>query len=138
MRQGSYRVRIEWGDCDAAAITFYPNYFAWFDAASWHLFGSAGFASGKLMKEQGIFIPLVEAQARFRRPGHLGDDLVVESRIAEWQERTFRVAHTVRRDGEILLEGTELRCWARPHPDDPRRFEALPIPAAFRAALEQT
>lgn len=62
----------------------------------------------------------------------------VESRIAEWQDRTFRVAHAVRRGSEVLLEGSELRCRARPHPDDPLRFEALPIPAEFRAAPEQT
>ena len=34
--------RVEWGDCDPADIVFYPNYFRWFDAASWNLFEVAG------------------------------------------------------------------------------------------------
>lgn len=137
MRKSFYRCRIEWGDCDAAAITFYPNYFAWFDAASWHLFESAGYTSRALMKEQGVFIPLVEAQAKFRRPGFLGNDLIIESHVEEWRDKLFRVAHLVRRGEDVLLEGSELRCWAMPHPDDAARFKALPIPPAFRAALEK-
>ena len=29
---------VEWGDCDPAGIIFYPTYYRWMDAASWHLF----------------------------------------------------------------------------------------------------
>ncbi len=135
MLKSQYPVRIEWGDCDAAAITFYPNYFAWFDASSWHLFELAGFRAGPLMKEQGVYMPLVEAEAKFKRPGFLGDELTVESFVEEWRDKVFRVRHIVRRGEEVLLEGTELRCWAQPHPEDALRFTALPIPAEFRAAL---
>ncbi len=138
VRKSYYRVRIEWGDCDAAAITFYPNYFAWFDAASWHLFETTGTTSRALMNEQRVFVPLVEAQAKFKRPGHLGEELVIESWVDEWREKMFRVRHVVRRGDDVLLEGTELRCWATPHPEDASRLQALPIPAQFRAALEGT
>ena len=63
-------VRIEWGDCDAAGITFYPNYFRWFDAAAWRLFGQAGFDAATLMASRGVFLPIVEAGARFQRTDH--------------------------------------------------------------------
>ena len=36
------KVHIEWGDCDAAGIVFYPRYFAMFDASTHHLFEAAG------------------------------------------------------------------------------------------------
>jgi len=129
-------VRIEWGDCDAAAITFYPNYFAWFDASSWNLFESAGYTAGPLMRDHKIYLPLVEAEAKFKRPGFLGDRLLVESFVEDWREKVFRVKHTVRRGDDILLEGSELRCWATPHPDDPQRFQARSISSEFREALE--
>ncbi|MBI3140813.1 MAG: acyl-CoA thioesterase [Rhodocyclales bacterium] len=136
MLKNNYHVRIKWGDCDAAAITFYPNYFRWFDEATWQLFGLAGFTSAGLMQERGVFIPLVEAQSRFHRPGHLGDEIVIESHVAEWRDKVFLVSHTARCGGHLVLEGTELRCWAVRHPDDPRRFRSLPVPADVRAALE--
>jgi 4-hydroxybenzoyl-CoA thioesterase len=63
------------------------------------------------------------------------DDLVLESHVAEWREKTFVVRHIMRRGDEVLLDGTELRAWVVKHPDDPRRFQALPIPEEIRAAL---
>lgn len=128
-------VRIEWGACDAAGITFYPNYFRWFDSAAWQLFGKAGFDAGVLMRTQGVFLPIVDAHARFHRPGWLGDELVIESRVGEWRERFFRVEHVVRGAGGPVLEGEELRCWAIVHPQDARRMKALAIPPSFREAL---
>jgi 4-hydroxybenzoyl-CoA thioesterase len=128
-------LRINWGDFDPAAVSFYPNYFRWFDEGTWRLFEAAGHYPGDLIRDHGVYLPLVDARARFKRPGHMGDDLVQESFVAEWHDRMFLVKHVVRRDGEVLLEGSELRAWAVKHPDDPRRFQTLPIPADVRSAL---
>lgn len=136
MRTSRYPIRIEWGDCDAAAITFYPNYFAWFDAATWRLFDAAGYGPAHLMHEHGIYLPLVDARAQFRRPGCLGDELVLESHVAEWRDRFFLVGHVARRGEDIVLEGSELRCWAQRHPDDRRRFRGVPIPPDVRRAFD--
>ena len=121
-------IRIEWGKCDAAGITFYPNYFAWFDAATWQMFEKEGVSPYEL-HAKGVNIPIADAHAHFTRPGLLGDHVVVESQVAEWQDRFFLVRHRILRDGEPLLEGEELRAWVIPHPDDPRRFKAVSIPA---------
>jgi 4-hydroxybenzoyl-CoA thioesterase len=136
MATSHYAIHIGWGDCDAAGISFYPNYFAWFDAATWQIFGSAGYGAALLMNQHGIYLPLVEAHARFRRPGFLGDDLMLDSHVAEWRDRFFLVRHVARRGDELVLEGSELRCWAQRHPDDPRRFRGVPIPLEVRRALE--
>lgn len=127
-------VRIEWGKCDAAGITFYPNYFAWFDAATWRMFEEAGISPYEL-HSQGINIPIADARAHFSRPGLLGDHVVVESHVAEWRDRFFLVRHRVLRDGELLLEGEELRAWVISHPEDSRRFKAIALPAEVITAL---
>lgn len=127
-------IRIEWGKCDAAGITFYPNYFAWFDAATWRMFESAGVSPYEL-HAKGVNIPIADAHARFNRPGWLGDHAVLESHVAEWRERFFLVRHRVLCDGELLLEGEELRAWVVAHPEDPRRFKAAPIPHEVIAAF---
>lgn len=135
MLRNTLAIRIEWGDCDPAAITFYPNYFRWFDQGTWRLFEVAGFYPGDLVRDRGVYLPLVDAGAKFRRPGHMGDDLVQESWVAEWREKMFLVRHVVRCGEEVLLEGSELRAWVVKHPDDPRRFRPQPIPPEVRAAL---
>ena len=134
MKTFTMPIRIEWGKCDAAGITFYPNYFAWFDAASWRMFEEAGISPYDL-HAQGIDMPIADAHARFSRPGHLGDHAVVESHVAEWRDRFFLVKHRILRDGEVLLEGEELRAWVVPHPDDPKRFKAVSVPAHVIEAL---
>jgi 4-hydroxybenzoyl-CoA thioesterase len=138
MLKNTLSIRIEWGDCDPAAITFYPNYFRWFDKGTWRLFEVAGFYPGDLIRDRGVHMPLVEAGARFKRPGHMHDDLMLESHVAEWREKTFLVRHTVRCGDDVLLEGSELRAWVVKHPDDPRRFQPQPIPEEVRAAFSQT
>jgi 4-hydroxybenzoyl-CoA thioesterase len=40
--------------------------------------------------------------------------------------------HTLRRAGEILAEGREIRIFARRHPDDPKRIQAVPAPESIR------
>lgn len=128
--------RIEWGKCDPAAITFYPNYFAWFDASTWQMFALAGFDPQRLLDERGIFLPLVDAHARFHRPGYLGDELVMVSQIVEWRERFFLVRHRAMNGEDLILEGEELRAWAERHPDDRRRFRTVVIPDEVKRAFQ--
>jgi len=138
MLKNTLAIRIEWGDCDPAGITFYPNYFRWFDQGAWRLFEAAGFYPGDLIRDRGMYIPLVDASAQFRRPGNLGDDLLQESWVVEWREKMFVVKHVVRCEGETLLEGSELRACVIKDPGDPRRFRSLPVPPEIRAALSGT
>ena len=61
-----------------------------------------------------------------------GDAIEVETSIAEWRTRSFVMRHVIRRAGTVLVEGREVRVFARRHPDDPRRIEAVPAPPDIR------
>lgn len=127
------RIRVEWGHCDGAGIVFYPNYFAWFDACTVHLFESAGFPSKTLFGDLGVIgFPLLEASAKFHVASRFGDDMDAESAITEWRDKAFMVAHRFTRDGTLLLEGKETRIFVVPHPDDPNRMKSIPVPAEIR------
>ena len=39
----THTVRVEFGDCDPAAIVWFPNFFRWIDAASRHFFAVVEF-----------------------------------------------------------------------------------------------
>jgi len=129
---------VEFGDCDPAQIVFYPNFFRWCDAASRHFFVAAGVPLwSELEQTTGIIgTPLVDASARFLRPATYGDAIEVETMIDEWRGKSFVMKHTLRRAGEVLVEAQEIRIFARRHPEDSKRIQAVIAPDGIRRLCE--
>ncbi len=130
------RFTVEFGDCDPAQIVFYPNFFRWMDAATLHFFRALGVPSWREYEARtGILgTPLVDASARFLRPATYGDVIDVRTAIDEWRSRSFAMSHIICRGDDVLVEGREVRVFARRHPDDPSRIVAVPAPDDLRAA----
>ncbi len=132
-----HNVTVHWGDTDPAKIVFYPNYFEWFDQSTRLYFDSVGLDWDSLVRKYGIVgLPIVEAKARFLAPCKFRDEIVVESRIGKWNDKTFEVGHAVVNGGVRAVEGYEIRVWAQRRPDEPDRLKAIPIPAEIRSAFE--
>ena len=130
-------IQISWGHCDPAKIVFYPNYFIWFDQSAHHLFDKAGENMGDLMDQYGVVgLPIVDAHAEFIYPSKYGDEIEVTSWISEWREKTLIVTHEIHNNGLLAVKGTEVRVWAKPHPDDPKRLQAQVIPDSIRASFD--
>ena len=130
---------VEFGDCDPAGIVFYPNFFRWMDAASLRYFRAAGVPPWREFEAQSGILgtPLVDASARFLRPASYGDTLDIETAIDEWRRKSFVMSHIIRRGGDLLVEGREVRVFARRHPDDPARIEAVPAPDSIRELVRR-
>lgn len=130
-------IQISWGHCDPAKIVFYPNYFIWFDQSAHHLFDKAGANMGDLMDQYGVVgLPIVDAHAEFIYPSKYGDEIEVTSWICEWREKTLIVTHEIHNNGLLAVKGTEVRVWAKLHPDDPKRLQAQVIPDSIRASFD--
>jgi 4-hydroxybenzoyl-CoA thioesterase len=105
--------QVHWGDCDPAAIIFYPTYFRWFDAATWNMFAAVGYDVERIRGEHRA-MPLVAANCDFKLPARQGERCEVRSRIARWGGKSFSVSHeVVREEGGLLAAGGETRVWAR-------------------------
>lgn len=129
-------VRIGWGHCDPLGIVYYPHYFSWFDDGTHGLLTGAGFSQREIIRRFEVLgTPLVDAGAKFRQPSSYGDLLQLESRVESWSSKSFRLAHRLSRNGSAAVEGWEVRVFLAQDPDDPARRHAVPVPAAFRAAL---
>ncbi len=127
------KVRIEWGDCDAAGIVFFPRYFAMFDASTHYLFEAAGWTKAELRRKfDFIGYPMVDTRAKFYLSSSFDDDIFIETRIAAIRNSSFDVEHRVFKptpQGEALaIEAFDVRVWSGSHPDDPKRLKARPIP----------
>jgi 4-hydroxybenzoyl-CoA thioesterase len=134
-------VRIEWGDCDPAGIVHYPRYFAMFDASTQYLFEAAGWKKAELRREFGVVgFPMADTRAKFLLPSSYGDDIVIETRVAAIRNSSFDIEHRVFKptpEGEALaIEAFEVRVWAGPHPDDPKRLKARKLPDIVVARLK--
>jgi 4-hydroxybenzoyl-CoA thioesterase len=132
------RFTVEFGDCDPAGIVFYPNYFRWMDASTLHFFRAAGIPPWQqLAAEMGIIgTPIVDVSARFLRTASYGDAIEIETTIPEWRGKSFVFSHIIRRGPDVLVEGQEVRIFARRHPNDAQRIQAVAAPEAFRKACE--
>jgi 4-hydroxybenzoyl-CoA thioesterase len=122
-------VRIEWGDCDPAGIVFFPRYFAFFDASTAAIFEAVGLPKPVLLKKYDIVgFPVVEVGSKFSVPSRFGDDVVIETTIAEWGRSSFRVQHRLLRGETLAIEAFEKRVWVGKHPSDPQAIKSKEIP----------
>ena len=124
-------VRIQWGDCDPAGIVFYPRYFAFFDASTEALLERAlGMTKHEYMKAYDMVgHPLVNTQSRFLLPTRFGDDVTIESMVAEIRRSSFDIRHRLFKDGALAVEGLETRVWVRKDPET-GRMQGAPVPPA--------
>jgi 4-hydroxybenzoyl-CoA thioesterase len=129
-------LRVEWAHCDPAKIVFYPQYLVWFDSCTAWLFESVGLPTQTLFTEYGLVgMPLVDVRAQFVRPSRWGDDLTAESGVSEWRRSSFVVRHRLLKGEDVAVEGFETRVWATPHPTEPDRIKAQPVPPEIVARL---
>jgi 4-hydroxybenzoyl-CoA thioesterase len=120
---------VEWGQCDPARIVFYPHYFYWFDTAFQHWLRCAGLSQATLTDRYGVVgTPILEAHAKFLVASTDGDRLEAEARIEKFGPKRFRIDYCLRRDGQVLVEGYEIRAWVKQVGD---RLRSFPIPPEF-------
>jgi 4-hydroxybenzoyl-CoA thioesterase len=71
---------------------------------------------------------MVDTRARFLKPTKFGDDVVIETKVAEFRRSSFDVQHRLTLDGELCVECFDTRVWVERDPDHPEKIQAKPIP----------
>lgn len=134
------RISVTWGDCDAAGVVFYPRYYAWFDACTHALMTEAGLDHHTLRGQYGLIgTPLVKSSARYLSSATFGDELSTYSVISKLGRSSFTVTHRLSVGDRLVVEGEEVRVWARPAPaGGSRAFEAIEPPPELRERLLAT
>ncbi len=115
-------VRIEWGDCDAAGIVFFPRYLAMFDTSTQMAFEAAGLPFRQLVQDYSIVgFPVVDLHTRFIASSTFGEEVAIDTSIYEWGRSSFKVLHRLYKASagkpELLaVEGREVRVWTARDP----------------------
>lgn len=124
-----HRLRVRYHECDPQGIVFNANWFAFFDVALTELWRDA-FGSYAALVNRGSDVLVVDASARFLAPGRFDDEVDISLAIQALGTTSMTTATTVRRGGEVLVEGRLVHVFV-----DPATLAKQEIPAAVRAAL---
>ena len=130
------RIHVSWGHCDAAEIIYYPNYFEWFDECFHGLLGLVGMDQRTLRTRFGIIgTGAVNASGQFVSAVSYGDVLEARSYVEKWSERSFVVYHRFENQGQLAVEGREVRLWLTRTGEREGDIAASTIPDEFKNAL---
>ncbi len=143
----NYTVPVEFGDCDPAAIVWYPNFSRWIDAASRNFFTQCGVPRWEeTARTLGIIgTPLVDIHSKFIKTASYGDVLDIAVSITEWRNKSFVQNFRVTRKipgspagtaPDLIMECEEVRIFAARREDAKPGIRAVPAPDAIRHLCE--
>lgn len=108
-----YVVRVRFCETDLMGIVHHGSYLSYFEAGRVEYMHRRGVEYLEWAK-QGLHLPVVEAQVRYRKTARFDERLVVETRLAEHTRVTVRFAYRILREAageELISEGhTLLAC----------------------------
>lgn len=124
-------VKVRYAETDAQRVVYHGNYVPWFEVGRTEYCERAGYPYAR-MEADGIFITVVELNARFRRSARYGDTVTVRTRLAAMKSRgcSFRY-EVLLPDGSLSAEGETHHLFL-----DAATLKPCPVPPAVRAAFE--
>jgi YbgC/YbaW family acyl-CoA thioester hydrolase len=127
-----YRRRVQFPETDASGIVHFTNFFKYVEEAEHAMWRAAGTSINQ--HDRGIGWPRVAASFEFRKPLRFEDEFDVHIRVAEKTRKTIRYAASLRKDGEILAEGSLTIICVRRVPNEP--VKAIDIPRDLAELFE--
>ncbi|MDR3629625.1 MAG: acyl-CoA thioesterase [Desulfocapsaceae bacterium] len=133
------RIRVEWAHCDPAGIIFNPHYYIWMDGGTHAMFQAAGFDLPLMMREDRFFrgFPLVASNMAFKRPLHYRDITELTSKVEQFGNTSFVVAHAFRQGDDLnpVAIGNEVRVWGYSDQADSAVMAVRRVPEDVRSLL---
>ena len=126
------RLQTYWGDADAVGIVFFPNHFKFVAQAEEELYRAARIIQNDLFGKHHIWIPRVEAYAKFAIPIRNGAAIRVRLTPVFPGEKAVRYDFEIVDDSAMqkLSEGYVTAVCV-----DRTRFEPIAMPAEIRDAI---
>jgi acyl-CoA thioester hydrolase len=97
------KIRVRYADTDQMKMIYHSKYFEYFEQGRSDLLRNIGMPYPEIEK-MGYYLPVVEAHARFIKPGKYDDLLVVETMITEVPKARIEIEYAIiNNDSEELL-----------------------------------
>ena len=131
-----YRRRVTYPETDASGIVHFTNFFKYLEEAEHALWRAAGVSIAE--RSGGVGFPRVAASFEFRKPLRFEDEFEVHLRVAAKTAKTLRYSAVLKKDGELLAEGSLTIICVRRSDGEPMRAADIPddISSRFEVAPE--
>jgi acyl-CoA thioester hydrolase len=100
---GEVRLRVRYAETDQMGVVYYSNYLIWFEIGRVELLRQLGFDYKTMEIEDDCFIPVVEANCRYKAPARYDDELLIETRVTGVRGAVLKFRYRVIRIGDQLL-----------------------------------
>jgi acyl-CoA thioester hydrolase len=99
-----FALTVYFEDTDAYGIVYYANYLKFMERARSDFIRAVGVDQAAELRSSGSAYAVVEVDIRYRRPGRLGDDLLVVSTVEQVRASSVHIQQRVMRGPELLTE----------------------------------
>jgi acyl-CoA thioester hydrolase len=98
--------RVYWEDTDGGGVVYYANYLKFMERARTEWLRARGFSQLELARDLGVLFTVVDVQVSYRRAARLDDALTVTCSPIVDGRASLRFEQAIRRDAEVLTEGS--------------------------------
>jgi acyl-CoA thioester hydrolase len=98
-------MRVRWAECDMQGIVFNPHYLMYFDVAFTEYLRALGLPYPQAFAAEGTDTFMVSARIDFRASARYDDELAIGVRTSYLGTTSFRLAFSIRRQADVLVEG---------------------------------
>jgi acyl-CoA thioester hydrolase len=99
-----FALSVYFEDTDAYGIVNYANYLKFMERARSDMIRAVGVDQAAELRRSGSAYAVVEVDIRYRKPGRLGDDLLVLSTVEDVRAASVRIHQRVMRGEEQLTD----------------------------------
>jgi acyl-CoA thioester hydrolase len=97
------KIRVRYQETDKMGVVYYGNYYTWFEVGRNEFFRSIGRDCVSL-EEEGIFLPVIESQCRYKHAAKYDDEIIVRTVIEELTRAKIELNYQIlRKKDELLL-----------------------------------
>ncbi len=100
------RLRVRYAETDQAGMVYHSNYLIWFEVGRTEHCRDHGFNYRDMETNEGAFLPVTEANLRYRSPAKYDDEILIRTRSKEIRSRSITFEYEVRRESDQTLLAT--------------------------------
>ncbi|HZT72265.1 MAG TPA: thioesterase family protein [Terriglobales bacterium] len=122
------QIRVRYAETDQMGVVYYANFFVWFEIGRVEYLRARGLAYRDLEKDDGCYIPVVDAHCRYKSPARYDDLIAIRTWVTRRRGSLLDFAYEIARtaDGELLATGETT------HVIVDRNFQPRDLPENYR------
>ena len=106
MYSSEIKIRVRYAETDRMGYGYYGNYSTWFEVARVEALRELGITY-KNIEDEGILLPVLEYQVKFKKPVHYDDELVIKTYIKKLPDARIRFEYEVINGNSELIAQAE-------------------------------